>query len=88
MANDRVYLRCKSCGGTRLFLVHWGGDEIRPVFPVPNWNGHPNQPTAQDRLDGADAWLQEHIRCKFPGMRLDGDPRFELVTEDVLKGDA
>lgn len=65
MANDRVYIVCKSCGSWKMFLKHFAGNmSTRPEFKVLRWidehcKCHPNL----NRND------------------LGGDPGFYMVTE-------
>jgi hypothetical protein len=73
MANDRIYLRCKTCKETVMLWKH---------YPVGTYLGGAE---GGYEGDGAEvlAFLQRHILC-HPRCRrgtLGGDPGYETVTE-------
>lgn len=68
MANDRVMIKCKACGGWKMLLKH---------FPVQG-------PKTRDNgiLEWLDAHAACHPRAFAAD--LDGNPGFDLHTEDAI----
>lgn len=87
MANDRVFIRCKGCGERRLFFAFWAGGTAGPVFQRTGAPLDPMQAQTVPDFDGAQQWVWQHLQeCGDAfGMSLNGDPRFELVTESKSK---
>lgn len=68
MSNDRVFIKCKGCGRWNLLLKHMGAGSYTKE--------------GRDILDWLDSHAECHPRC-YAG-DLDGDPGFELHTEDAI----
>lgn len=78
MANDRIYIRCKTCLQAMLFAKFWGAGKLGPVFqmgfkrPVSgeefSASAATGEPvpgadyTAEERLDIAHGWLTRHLQ--------------------------
>ncbi len=72
MANDRVYIKCKGCGGWKMMFKYYPGEL------------YIDKDLAGPLLD----WLGTHSQCHMriegiPGMDLGGEPCFSLHTEDA-----
>jgi hypothetical protein len=68
MANDRVHIKCKSCGGWKMMLKHTFG-----TGPSPRENGI---------LDWLERHSACHPKARSPD--LGGDPGYELYTDDAV----
>ncbi len=72
MANDRVFIKCKGCGGWKMMFKYYPGSLY----------------IDGDLVGGLINWLDTHSKCymrldNIPGMDLGDEPCFSLHTENA-----
>jgi hypothetical protein len=79
MANDRVYLKCKTCGEARLLYEFWGGGDVGEPFPLGMTAG------LEEPASAPGDFIQKHTReCRGAfGTSLEGESGFELFVESA-----